>query len=388
MTTVIHNIGLLVTNVEEGELTDAYVVVSDDRVVEVGTGTVPSADTALDVGGRCVVPGFVDSHTHLVFAGDRTAEFTARMDGQPYEAGGILTTVAATRAASRADLEGLVARRMVEARRAGTTTIEVKSGYGLTLADEVTGVEIARSVTNDATFLGAHVVPPEFVGRPDDYIAHVVNDMIPAVSETAMWVDAFCEEGAFDVAQCREVLQAGRAAGLGLRLHANQLGPGLGVRLAVEMGCASVDHCTFLESADINALAGSDTIATFLPATEFSTKQPYPDVRRVLDAGVRVALATNMNPGSSYTTSMSFCLALAVRDMGMTAAEALYAATAGGAKALRRPDRGHVGIDGRADFVVLDAPHYSHMVYRPGVPLVAMTIEAGEVVWHDLALMP
>ena len=388
MTTVLHNIGLLVTNVDDGELTDAHVVIDDGRVVSVGTGSTPAADDAVDVGGRCVIPGFVDPHTHLVFAGDRTAEFLARMDGQPYAAGGILTTVEATRATSDDELAQLVAHRVQESTRAGITTIETKSGYGLTLEDEKRSLQIAKQFTQDTTFLGAHVVPPEFVGRPDEYVAHVVTDMIPAVADLAMWVDAFCEEGAFTVDQCREVLTAGRAAGLGLRLHANQLGPGLGVRLAVEMGCASVDHCTFIDDSDIEALAGSDTIATFLPATEFSTKQPYPNVRRVLDAGARVALATNTNPGSSFTNSMAFCIALAVRDMGMTAKEALFAATAGGAMSLRRPDRGHIGIDGRADLVVLDAPHYSHLVYRPGVPLVAMTIVEGELLWHDTALMP
>jgi imidazolonepropionase len=204
--------------------------------------------------------------------------------------------------------------------------------------------------------------------------------MLAAARPHARWIDAFCEQGAFDADQCRAVLQAGQAVGLGTRLHANQLGHGPGVQLAVELGCASADHCTYLSDDDIAALAGGRTVATFLPATDFSTRQPYPDARRVIDAGATVALATNCNPGSSYTTSMSFCIALAVRDMHMTADEALHAATAGGAAALQRTDIGRLSPGSRADLVVLDAPSYTHLVYRPGVPLVRSTLVGGELV--------
>ena len=330
-----------------------------------------------------MIPGFVDSHTHLVFAGDRGDEFAARMAGAPYAAGGIRVTTEATRAASRAELLALASRRRREALRAGITHVEIKSGYGLDVEAERRSCSVAAELTGDVTFLGAHVVPAEFEGRADDYVSLVCGAMLAACAPLSRWIDVFCEDGAFDVDQSRAVLSAGREAGLGLRVHGNQLGPGAGVRLAVEMGAASVDHCTYLTDADVEALASSDTVATFLPATDFSTRQPYPDARRVLDAGASVALATNCNPGSSYTTSMAFCIALAVRDMGMTAAEALAAATSGGARALRRTDVGRLSVGARADLVVLDAPSYSHLIYRPGVPLVAATLVAGRVEWLD-----
>lgn len=383
-TTVVDNIGLLVTNdptLGDGPLGvrhNAAVVFDGDRVVAVGAAGM-TADRRVDAAGRCVLPGFVDSHTHLVFAGDRSDEFAARMAGQPYAAGGIRTTVTATRAASTTTLEHLAAARRIEARRAGITTLEIKSGYGLDAEHEARCLGVAEHFTHDTTFLGAHVVPEEFAGRADDYVEYVCTRMLSAAAPHARWIDCFCEVGAFDVDQSRAVLEAGRRAGLGLRLHANQLGHGPGVQLAVEMGCASADHCTYLSDADVEALAGSSTVATFLPATDFSTRQPYPDARRVIDAGATVAIATNCNPGSSYTTSMSFCIALAVRDMRMTADEAIAAATRGGAAALRRSDVGGLAPGMRADLVVLDAPSYTHVVYRPGVPLVHTVIEGGVV---------
>jgi imidazolonepropionase len=377
---VVDNIGLLVTGDPSlGELRDAAVVIEDGRVSALERAGTAAGDERLDAGGRCVIPGFVDSHTHLVFAGDRGDEFAARMAGEPYGAGGIRVTTEATRAASREELAKLAAARREEALRAGITHVEVKSGYGLDVATEQLSCEVAGELTDDVTFLGAHVVPAEYEGRADDYVELVCGEMLAACAPQARWIDVFCETGAFDEDQSRRVLQAGRDAGLGLRVHGNQLGPGPGVRLAVEMGAASVDHCTYLEDADIAALAGSDTVATFLPATDFSTRQPYPDARRAIDAGVSVAVATNCNPGSSYTTSMAFCLALAVRDMNMTIGEALTAATLGGARALRRDDVGHLKPGARGDAVVLDAPSYSHLVYRPGVPLVAATVAAGNV---------
>ena len=322
-----------------------------------------------------MIPGFVDSHTHLVFAGDRGDEFAARMAGAPYAAGGIRVTTDATRAASTEELAALTAERRDEARRAGITHLEIKSGYGLDVETERRCCEVAaRSPTTSPS--SAPTSCPR-APTPDDYVALVTGDMLAACAPLARWIDVFCEEGAFDADQSRAVLEAGRAAGLGLRVHGNQLGPGPGVQLAVELGAASVDHCTYLTDDDVDALAGSDTVATFLPATDFSTRQPYPDARRVIDAGAPVAIATNCNPGSSYTTSMAFCLALAVRDMRMTTEEALLAATRGGARALRRSDIGHLAPGARADLAILDAPSYSHLVYRPGVPLVACTLVGG-----------
>jgi imidazolonepropionase len=380
--TVVDRIGLLATGdptLGEGPLglvRDAALVVADGHVVAIEAAGA-AGDDRIDVDGRCVVPGFVDSHTHLVFAGDRGDEFVARMAGAPYAAGGIRTTVDAVRAAGDAELARLAGLRRAEAARAGITTIEIKSGYGLTVADEARCLRVAAGLTEHTTFLGAHVVPPEFDGRADDYVHLVCTEMLDAAAPHARFVDAFCEVGAFDADQCRAVITAGMARGLAGRLHANQLGPGPGVRLGVELGCASVDHCTHLTDADVEALAAGTTVATFLPAADFCTRQPYPDARRVIDAGATVALATNCNPGSSYTTSMSFCIALAVRDLRMTVEEAVLAATAGGAAALRRPDLGVLRPGSRADLVVLDAPSYTHLVYRPGVPLVHATYVAG-----------
>ena len=340
----------------------------------------PAADTAVDVGGRAVLPGFVDSHSHLVFAGDRAAEFEARMTGTPYAAGGIRTTVAATRAATDEQLTARVAALVAEMRRQGTTTVEIKSGYGLTVHDEARSLAVARQFTEETTFLGAHVVPAEHADDPAAYVDLVTGPMLAAAAPHARWIDVFCETGAFDADQARAMLAAGAALGLRGRLHANQLGPGPGVRLACELGLVAVDHCTHLDDADVAALADSGTVATLLPGVEFSTRQPYPDARRLLDAGVRVAIASDCNPGSSYTSSMPFCVALAVREMGMTPAEAVHAATAGGAAALGRDDVGRLTVGSRADLVVLDAPSHRHLAYRPGVPLVASTWIGGRPV--------
>ena len=381
---VVDDIGLLVTNAPElgegqlGVLHDAALVIEDGEVVAVERAGA-DGDERFDAGGRCVIPGFVDSHTHLVFAGDRADEFAARMAGRPYEAGGIRVTTEATRRASNDELRELTARRQAEAMRAGITHLEMKSGYGLDTPNEKRLCEIAAEFTDDATFLGAHVVPPEYEGRVDDYVELVCGEMLAACARHVRWIDVFCERGAFDADQSRAVLEAGRDAGLGMRVHGNQLGPGPGARLAVELGAASVDHCTYLDDGDIEALAGSDTVATFLPATDFSTREPYPDARRAIDAGVSVAIATNTNPGSSNTTSMSFCIALAVRDLRMTVEEALAAATLGGARALGRDDLGRLSPGAPADAVVLEASTYADLVYRPGVPLIAETLVGGQV---------
>src|SRR3954447_20134300 len=359
---LVRHIGELVTNdpaVGDGSplglLIDAALVVEAGRVAWVGTtADAPAADAVQDVGGRAVVPGFVDSHAHLVFAGDRTAEFAARMAGTAYSAGGIRTTVEATRSASDEELRANLARLVAEARRSGTTTIECKSGYGLTVADETRSLRLAGELTSELTFLGAHVVPPEYASRPDDYVAMVTGPMLQSVAPTAKWIDVFCDRGAFDADQTREILRAGMAAGLLPRLHANQLTAGPGVQIAVEVDAASADHVTHLTDDDVAALAASRTVATLLPGAEFSTRSPWPDARRLLGAGATVALATDCNPGSSFTTSMPFCIALAVRDMHLTPAEAVWSATAGGAQALRRNDIGHLGVGARADIVMLD----------------------------------
>jgi imidazolonepropionase len=355
-----------------GTILGAALVAVDGLVAWVGPERdVPAADRCIDVGGRAVVPGFVDSHAHLVFAGDRSGEFAARMAGQRYDGGGIATTVAATRAADDATLRALVNARVAEMRAQGTTTVEIKSGYGLTVADEVRALRIAATVTPETTFLGAHVVPAG--ASRDAYLELVTGPMLAACAPHARWVDVFCEPAsphAFDGDEARTVLEAGAKAGLGLRVHGNQLGPGPGVALAVELGAASVDHCTHLTSTDIDALASSGgTVATLLPGVEFSTRSPYPDARRLLGAGVAVALATDCNPGTCATSSMPFVIALAVREMGMTPDEALAAATRGGAAALRRDDIGVLAPGMRADLTVIDAPGHVHLAYRPGVPL-------------------
>ena len=370
-------IGELTTNVAAGgdpcgTIRDAAVLIEDGRVVWAGgEGTAPdTAGEVVDVEGRAVIPGFVDSHTHLVFAGDRADEFEARMRGVPYAAGGIRRTVAATRAAADDELRARLARLVAELHAQGTTTFEIKTGYDLTADGEARLARLAAEVTREVTFLGAHVVPAEYADDRAGYVDLVCGDMLAAVAPHVRWIDVFCEDGAFTPDESERVLRAGAAVGLIPRVHGNQLAPGAGVRLAVEVGAASVDHCTYLSDADVAALAGSGTVATLLPGVEFSTRHPYPDARRLIDAGVTVALASDCNPGTSFTSSMPFVLALAVREMGMTPAEAVWAATAGGARALRRTDVGHLGAGARADLVVLDAPSRVHLAYRPGVPLI------------------
>lgn len=385
--TAIIDISTLVTNdpsLGEGPLgliQDAAVVMEDDRIAWIGDSSkAPATDNQVDAGGRTLLPGFVDSHSHLVFAGDRTEEFNARMSGRPYSAGGIRTTVAATRAASDQDLDVNVAHYVREARRQGTTTLEIKSGYGLTSQDEARSLEVASAYTDEVTYLGAHVVPPEFADDAGAYVDLVTGPMLDLCAPHARWIDVFCEQGAFDGDQARTILTAGARRGLTPRVHANQLTQGPGVQLAVELGAASADHCTHLSDADVDALSQGDTVATLLPGAEFSTRSPYPDARRLLDAGVTVALSPDCNPGSSFTSSMSFCIALAVREMRMTPDEAVWAATAGGARALRRADVGRVAPGLRADLVLLDAPSHVHLAYRPGVPLVAAAWRGGTLV--------
>ena len=377
--TLLTGIGELVTNDGTtpdrlGIVRDAAVVVQDGLVAWVGRRrNAPTADLRTDLGGRAVVPGFVDSHAHLVFAGDRAAEFEARMAGTPYDGGGIASTVAATRAATDGELREHLRRLVAEMRAQGTTTVEVKSGYGLTVEDEVRSLRLAREVTDEVTFLGAHVVPAEYAGRADDYVALVAGPMLTACAPRARWVDVFCEPGsahAFDGDQARAVLEAGRR-GRARAARARQPARRRPRRAAgggARQPRASTTAPTS-SPADVDALAQGTTVATLLPTVEFSTRSPYPDARRLLDAGATVALATDCNPGSGYSSSMPLAIALAVREMRMTPAEALWSATAGGAAALRRSDVGVVRTGARADLAVLDAPSYLHLAYRPGVPL-------------------
>lgn len=378
------DIGELTTNDPDagdgpmGRRTGAGLVLDDGVVAWVGASRdTPAADGVLDAQGGSVVPGFVDSHTHLVFAGDRADEFEARMAGAPYAAGGILRTVASTRGADTDELAAGARRRLREMQASGTTTVEVKSGYDLTVEGEGRLLEVAGGVSDEVTFLGAHAVPAEHAADRDAYVALVAGAMLERCAPEARWADAFCDPAAFSVDECREVLVAARAAGLGLRLHANQFGDSGGVELAAELGCASVDHCTHCSADGARALAGAGVVATLVPAAEFCTRSPYADARRLVDAGVTVALATDCNPGTSYVTSMPFVLALAVRELRLTFDEALYAATAGGAAALQRDDVGRLGVGSRGDLVVLDAPRAAHLAYRPGSVLVRSVLRAG-----------
>ncbi len=370
------NIGTLVTNDETwgkgalGIIENAALIFEGEQITWVGPNSkVPATDQRIDLAGRAVLPGFVDSHAHLMFAGDRPAEFAARMAGSPYHAGGIRSTVAMTRAASDAQLADNLTRLVNEFHSTGITTFETKSGYGLTVADESRALAIASTLTPETTYLGAHVVPAEFADDPAGYVDLVTGVMLDACAPLAKWLDVFCDRGAFDGDQARAILQAGKARGLMARVHANQLQAGPGVAVAVEADAASADHCTHLTDTDIELLAGSKTVATLLPGAEFSTHSPYPDARRLLDAGATVAIATDCNPGSSYTTSMPFCIALAVREMHLTPDEAVWSATMGGARALRRTDIGQLAVGARADILALNAPSHLHLAYRPGVDL-------------------
>jgi imidazolonepropionase len=382
---LVTDIGCLITNEASidgtplGIINDAAFAVTDGRVSWVGARSGVNAcdyQNVISANGKAVIPGFVDSHNHLVFAGDRAIEFSARMQGQPYAAGGINYTVEQTRRASDEELRGNVSALVKEGLISGTTTVEIKSGYGLSIADELRSLEIAREFTDETTFLGAHVVPAEFKTAPEDYVAMVCGPMLDAVAQHAKWIDVFCDRGAFSPDQTRQILKAGIAKGLLPRLHANQLEPGEGIKVGVELGAASVDHISYFNDSDIAALANSNTVATFLPGAEFSTRSKYPDARPMFSAGIQVAIASDCNPGSSYTTNMSLMVALAVREMFFTPEQALWSATKGGALALRRNDVGYLSVGAKADFTILSSNSYLHLAYRPGVNLI-------EQVWRN-----
>jgi len=384
MPTLYTNIGQLAMPAAEfgviETLSDAALLVEAGRFRWIGKSIdAPAADLVIDLEQKCVIPGFVDSHSHLIFAGERSEEFSHRMMGEPYASGGIRTTVTATRQASDAELRANAQRLIAEFHSSGITHFEIKSGYGLDVETERRSLEIAAEFTNDVTFLGAHVVP-EGINR-DDYLDLVTGEMLSDAIGIAKWIDVFCDRGAFSVPETRRILEAGIAAGLRPRMHANQLENLGAIPLAVELDCASVDHCTHLNQTDIDLLAASNTVVTLVPGAEFSTRSPYPDAKKLVAAGVKIALATDCNPGSSFTTSMPFCIAIAVREMGLSPDQALWAATRGGAMALRN-QKGRIEVGSEADFVVLDAPNHIHLAYRPGVQLVQQTFIAGERVFE------
>lgn len=389
MSTLFTGISELRTVSDAGTLNDAALVVTDGTISWVGPADkAPAADDAVDLGGRAVLPGWVDSHTHMIFDGDRSAEFEARMGGGTYQAGGIAVTMDATRLAGEERLEALLIDRIAAAHKGGTTTLETKTGYGLNTESEILAAQVASRHVDDVTFLGAHLVPPG--AQAESYLDEVVGPMLDGVAPYVQWIDVFCERGAFDEAQSRRVLAAGIERGLGVRVHGNQLGEGPGVALAVEMGAASVDHVNYLSDADVEALASSNTVATMLPACDLSTREPLAPGRRLLDAGATVAIASNLNPGTSYTSSMNFCVTTAVLQQHLSLDEAIRAATYGGAQALRRHDVGG-GVDAQGrpakgtivegaagDLHVLDAPSAIHLAYRPGMPMTWRTYVAGK----------
>jgi len=378
------NIATLVTNdgaLENGRLgilNGATVVVEDGVIASISRSTPSGVDQEIDCSDRTLLPGFVDSHSHLIFAGDRADEFAARSHGQKYTAGGIASTVKATRFATDAALHANAQRLLDEALSTGTTTMEIKSGYGLTVKDEIRSIEIAQHFTTESTLLAAHVIPEEFATDPDSYVKLIIESIVPA--SQAKWIDVFCDRGAFTAEQSESILRAGMAHGMIPRIHANQLEAGKGVQLAVSLNAASADHLSNSTAADIELLASSSTVATLLPGAEFSTHlQPHLG-RKFLDAGATVAIASDCNPGSSYTTSMPFCIATAVSLLGFTVEEAVLAATFGGAQALRRDDIGQLRVGMKADLVLLDAPSYIHLAYRPGINLVHSTYKSGRAV--------
>lgn len=391
MSYLLTNIGVLVTLDPElvsdsnplGVIGDAALVIADGQIAWYGQRqAAPPCDERHDAAGGTVLPGWVDSHSHLVFGSDRAAEFAARMAGQPYAAGGIAVTVAATRSASGQALAHGIAGHLAQMYRGGTTTVETKTGYGLSIDAELRCAELARASGVDAvTFLGAHAVPPEYAHDADAYLDLVCGPMLAAVAPLVDFVDVFCETGAFDAEQTRRVLRSAAASGLAGKVHGNQLGHGPGVQVAVAEGAVSVDHCTYLDGADVAALAASDTVATLLPITDLCTRHGPAQARTLLDAGATVALASNCNPGSGYSSAMALAVALAVISCQMTVPEAITAATVGGAAALRRNDIGRLTVGMRADVQLLDAPSPDYLAYRPGMPLVVGTWRAGQRVF-------
>jgi len=397
---LITNIGQLVTNDPSrggilGIVEHASVAVVDGSIAWLGsTAEVPSDYLDVpqhDAAGAAVVPGFVDAHTHIVFAGDRSGEFARRLAGETYEeildaGGGILSTVTATRAASGGELFDGAAARASRMLASGTTTVEVKSGYGLDVNTEARILGVAARLDAELpidvvpTFLGAHVVPAEYRDRRDEYVDLVCTWMLEAAAPLATFCDVFCDEAAFTVDEARRILRAAAERGLGLRVHADQLGRIGAAALAAELAAASADHLDHATDEDFAALRESGTVAVLLPGVSFSMRMPYPDGRRVWDSGVTVALATDCNPGTSWIETMPFVIALASLNMGLSPEEALWAATRGSALSLRLHDRGHLVAGAIGDLAMLDAPSYLHLPYRPDTDIVAAVVKRGVVV--------
>jgi len=378
-----------------GLVDDAAIAIRDGRVAWAGeASSLPSGFgdlPAIDCGGRAAVPGFVDAHTHLVFAGDRSGEFARRLRGESYEeilaaGGGILSTVRVTRPASGEDLLASAADRARRMLSMGTTTVEVKSGYGLDVATESKMLGVAARIAEVTpvdvftTFLGGHVVPEEYRDRRGEYVDLVCGPMLDACAPAARFCDVFCDRAAFTVDESRRILGAAQARGLGLRVHADQLGRVGAARLAADLGAASADHLDHANDEDLEALRRSGTTAVLLPAVSFSMRLPFPNARRIWDSGVSVAIATDCNPGTAYVESMPFVIALATIEMGLTPEEALWAATSGGARSLGLDDRGVVTPGALADVVVLDAPSYLEIPYRPGSNVVHAVFKRGRMV--------
>jgi imidazolonepropionase len=380
--TLVRNIGELITNEGSGSYRKhGFAFTFSEGIINwVGpeTDAPLNCEHVIDAAGCAVLPGFVDSHSHLIFAGNRSSEFAARMSGEPYAAGGIRSTVTATRAATDAQLRSNCESLVSEFHAGGITTFEIKSGYGLDVDNEVRSLRIAREFTPETTYLGAHVIPQEFTKDPDAYVDLVCGEMLTAALPYSRWIDVFCDKGAFNPDQARRILQAGADAGLLVKLHANQIESIGGIDVARELGAISVDHLTHTSDSELKTLADAGIVATLLPGVEFSTRSPYPDAKRFFDAGVEVALATDCNPGSSFTTSMQFVIALAVREMHMSVDQAIRAATLGGAHALARTDIAVLSPGMKADFIVLSAPSIDFLAYRPGVPQIAHTYLAGK----------
>ena len=385
---LITGIGRLITN-NGPPVPTAAVAIESGRISYAGPESdapLQGASRHVDCEGRAVIPGFVDAHTHLIFAGDRSDEFVGRLGGTPYTGGGILSTVAATRAASENDLLQQAAGRARRMISAGTTTLEVKTGYGLDLVTEQKLLRVARGlgkelpVTIKTTFLGAHSFPEEYQRDHDGYVDLLVEEMLPALAPEADFCDVFVEVGAFSLDQGRRVLESAAALGLPARVHAEQLSHSGGALLAAELGAMSADHLDWATTDDADALAAAGVCGVLTPGASYSLRHQQAPARMLFDRGVTIALATDCNPGTSYFESMGLVISLACVLMGLTVEQAVYAATRGGAIALGLDDHGLLAPGAVGDLVILDAPSEAHLAYRPATNLVWQTIRAGVLV--------
>lgn len=386
-------IGNLTTN-NGDPIPDAAVKVMDGSVVFAGReGDAPEQGGAkhIDCQGRAVIPGIVDAHTHLVFGGDRADEFTMKMGGATYPeiaalGGGILSTVASTRASTGDQLFEAAAARAWRMIASGTTTVEIKSGYGLDIDTELAMLQVARRIGDElpltvrTTFLGAHAVPPEYYGDRSGYVDHVVEEMLPVAAPLADYCDVFVEDGAFSVDEARRIFEAGKKHGLAARVHADQLSRSGGTALAAEIGAASADHLDHAAEDDADSLARAGVVAVLVPGASYTLRSPQAPGPMLVQREVTIALATDCNPGTSYLESMGVVISLAVVQMGLTTEQAVRAATRGGALSLGLDDHGVIAPGSVGDLVILDAPSPDHIPYRPGTNLVWKTVKEGVVV--------